>query len=66
MFGNLILSRKVHESLTLVTGDGDHVLVEINRVNGNRVSLSVKAPPAVRVVRTELLEPDFEVGSPVG
>lgn len=46
----LVLSRKRGESLLL----GDDVEIEVVRVQGNRVTLGVKAPKSVKVVRKEI------------
>ena len=55
----LVLSRKVGEELVV----GDNIRIVVNRISGNRVSIGVKAPGDVRIVRGEL-EPiirEFEV-----
>lgn len=46
----LVLSRKVGEKLLI----GDGIVVTINRIVGQRVSVGVEAPPQVRIVRSEL------------
>lgn len=46
----LVLSRKVGEKLLI----GDGIVVTVNRVVGQRVSLGVDAPPHIRIVRSEL------------
>lgn len=46
----LVLSRKVGEKLVI----GDGIIVTINRIAGQRVSLGVEAPPQIRIVRAEL------------
>lgn len=46
----LVLSRKVGEQVLI---DGN-IVVTINRIDGNRVSLGIQAPPEVRIVREEL------------
>jgi|JI10StandDraft_1071094.scaffolds.fasta_scaffold08402_19 carbon storage regulator CsrA len=51
----LVLSRKPNESLVFDTSDGP-VTVIINAVHGQRVTLGIEAPSAVRVVRAELQE----------
>jgi len=56
----LVLSRKVGERIHI----GDDVFVEIRRVSGNRVTLAVNAPRAVRVLRGELLEAVKSFGQP--
>ena len=46
----LVLSRKVGEKLVI----GDDIVVTVNRIAGQRVSLGVEAPGHVRIVRSEL------------
>ena len=47
----LILSRKVNEEIVI----GDSITVVISRISGNRVSIGIKAPEDVHIVRRELL-----------
>ena len=47
----LVLSRKVGEKLIIDGG----IVVTVNRVAGNRVTLGIEAPDDVRIVRGELL-----------
>jgi len=46
----LVLSRKLGEKLNI----GSNIVVAINRIAGNRVTLGIKAPIETRVVRAEL------------
>jgi carbon storage regulator len=46
----LVLSRKIGERLII----GDNIVVTVNRVAGNRVTLGIEAPGDVRIVRGEL------------
>lgn len=46
----LVLSRKVGEFLRI----GPDIVVCINRVSGNRVTVGIEAPDHIRVVRGEL------------
>lgn len=46
----LVLSRKSGEELII----GDNIRVVVNKIAGNRVSLAIRAPKDVRVVRGEL------------
>ena len=48
----LVLSRKVGEEIQI----GDNVSIVINRVSGDRVSIGIKAPQDVRIMRGELNE----------
>lgn len=50
----LILSRKVREKLVIA----GNIIVTVRKVAGNRVRLSVEAPPEVHIVRGELLDED--------
>lgn len=51
--GGLSISRRPGEKFYL----GDSVVVEVHEVRGNKVILSITAPKAVKVLRSELLEP---------
>jgi carbon storage regulator len=55
----LVLSRRVGEQIQI----GDDVVVSVISVHGNRVRLSIAAPPATRIMRTELLRPKGETSS---
>ena len=46
----LVLSRKVGEKLMI----GDGIVITVNRIVGQRVSIGIEAPPHVRIVRGEL------------
>jgi carbon storage regulator len=46
----LVLSRKVGEKLVI----GDNITVTVTRMAGNRVTLGIDAPAAVRIVRGEI------------
>lgn len=48
----LVLTRKINQSICI----GEDVKVTVLSVEGDRVSLGVEAPRAVRVFRSELLE----------
>lgn len=48
----LVLSRKIGERIHV----GDNIYVEVRRVEGNRVTLGIEAPRAVKVLRGELKE----------
>jgi carbon storage regulator len=48
----LVLSRRETESILI----GDDIIVTIERINGKRVSVSVRAPDEVNIVRGELME----------
>jgi carbon storage regulator len=50
----LVLSRKVGEKLVI----GDNIVITVNRIAGQRVSIGVEAPPHVRIVRGELQSHD--------
>lgn len=46
----LVLSRKLGERLDI----GDDVTIEVRRVAGDRVTLAIEAPKAVKILRSEL------------
>ncbi len=46
----LVLSRKEGEKLVI----GDGIVLTINRISGNRVTIGVDAPKDVRIIRGEL------------
>lgn len=51
----LVLSRKTGESI--VIGDGaSKIVVDVVRVQGDRVTLGITAPPSVDIARSELRE----------
>jgi len=49
--GRLVLGRKVGETIWIGA-----VSVQVARVDGDRVRLSIIAPPEIKVMREELLE----------
>lgn len=46
----LVLSRKEHEKIII----GGDVIVSIERISSDRVSIGVQAPPDIRIIRGEL------------
>lgn len=46
----LVLSRKPGQRILI----GDDIVVSINRVSGNQVSIGLEAPDNVRILRAEL------------
>lgn len=48
----LVLSRKIRERI-IINGN---IVVSVDRIKGNRVSIGIVAPPEVPVVRGELQE----------
>lgn len=56
----LVLSRKVGEQIRI----GDEITVTVERLTGNRVSLSFEAPRTTKIVRGELLERRDEESDP--
>lgn len=46
----LVLSRKAGEKITI----GDHIIVEVIRISGNRITLGIVAPTNVKILRSEL------------
>ena len=53
----LILGRKLKERIRL-TVDGIVVWVSVERLDGNDCRIGIEAPPAVEIVREELLGQD--------
>ena len=51
----LVLSRKVGDTLVI----DNHTTITVTKISGNRVTLGIKAPNDVRILRGELQE--FEV-----
>ncbi len=49
----LVLSRKVGEKLVI---DGN-IIVEVVKIQGNRISLGIAAPADVKILRSELSQP---------
>jgi carbon storage regulator len=49
----LVLSRKVGDKLVI---DGN-ITVEVVKIQGNRISLGIVAPPHVKILRGELNQP---------
>lgn len=48
----LVLSRKPNEPIKI----GDDITVVINRVEGNKVRIGIKAPKEVKILRSEIIE----------
>jgi carbon storage regulator len=48
----LVLSRKKGEQIVI----GDNIVVTVQRLSGNRVSIGIEAPDRCRIVRGELRE----------
>ena len=51
----LILGRKLTERVWLTTPNGIVVWVSVERLGGNDCRIGIEAPPAVEIVREELL-----------
>jgi carbon storage regulator len=58
----LVLSRKVSEKLVI----GDNIVLTINRISGNRVTIGIEAPGSVKIVRGELERYDDHMPVPAG
>lgn len=58
----LVLSRKVGEKLVI----GDSIVLTINRISGNRVTVGIEAPGSVKIVRGELERYDENMPVPAG
>jgi len=53
----LILGRKLNERIRL-TVNGVTIWVEVNRIAANDVRIGITAPPAVEIVREEIIGQD--------
>jgi carbon storage regulator len=53
----LVLSRKATEQIQI----GDDIVVIVNRIHGNVVSIGIEAPRETKVLRGELVEREKEV-----
>lgn len=51
----LVLSRKVGEKLVIDGG----IVVEVMRIQGNRITVGITAPSDIRILRGELSQADF-------
>ena len=51
----LVVSRKREQEVVICIGNG--VVVKVLEINGDRVKIGVTAPPAISVLRGELLDP---------
>jgi carbon storage regulator len=52
--GNLVLSRKAQEKITITMADGRTIVVTVCGINGERVRIGVEADKNIRIVRSEL------------
>lgn len=59
----LVLSRKAGERITI----GEDIVLVVNRISPNRVSLGIEAPDSHRIVRGELARiiREFELDAPL-
>lgn len=53
----LVLSRKVGDKLVI---DGN-IIVEVVKIQGNRITLGIVAPSNIKILRGELTQPKVEV-----
>jgi carbon storage regulator CsrA len=51
----LVLTRKLHESITLTLPSGEVIEVEVVKLASGKVRLGVKAEPETKVMRKELV-----------
>ncbi|HAV30376.1 MAG: carbon storage regulator [Planctomyces sp.] len=57
----LVLTRRTSETIRI----GDNIVIRVNRVGRQQVSLGIEAPPDVSVLRGELKRmPDGATGNP--
>ena len=55
----LVLSRKAGQEILI----GDNVSIVVNKISGDRVSIAIKAPDHVRILRGELKSFDENEGN---
>ena len=49
----LVLTRQPGERIQI----GDDIVIEVRDVRGNQIRIGIEAPPEVKVLREELVEP---------
>jgi carbon storage regulator len=49
----LVLTRQPDERILI----GDDIVIEVREVRGNQIRIGIEAPPEVRILREELVEP---------
>jgi carbon storage regulator CsrA len=54
----LVLSRKVGESIVLRTDAGEQIVVTVIAIVHGKMKIGLHAPESVRILRSELLEPE--------
>lgn len=59
----LVLTRKLDEEIIINDGNGNIVVVTVLKIQGDKVSLGVKAPPQTQIWRKELLDKDKSLAS---
>lgn len=52
----LVLTRKIGDRIVI---DGN-IIVEVIKIQGVRVTLGIEAPPSVKILRSELIDPKPE------
>ena len=52
----LILTRRVGETLIIMTPAGEHIEVAVLGVKGNQVRIGTDAPDHIQIMREELME----------
>jgi carbon storage regulator len=57
----LVLTRRVEEKI--VIGEDNNVVITVLKIQGDRVSLGIKAPPETTILRHELIEEETPVTS---
>ncbi len=56
----LVLTRKLNESIVIISTNGELVTVGISRVDNERVKLGIEAPQNVKIFRKEVYESILE------
>lgn len=57
----LVLSRKVNEKIVI----GQNIVVVVNRIQGDKVSIGIMAPKEVKVMRGEIADTNTNVETTV-
>lgn len=52
----LVLTRKSEEEIIIDDGNGNVVVITVLKIQGDKVSIGIKAPPKTQIWRKELLE----------
>jgi len=56
----LVITRKVKESITIITPSGEVIVIRAYRYGSNKIRIGVEADMAVKIHRTEILNKSQE------